>query len=108
LQGIRGWSQKTRYEWEKALTFYFLAPGKILLTPLGHRGSEELHLGLQLAVLIGKLRGRTCSHLHLVRCSIPLLLSYDALLASLVVLAKSLLTLTTDGSKLGLELPRGS
>jgi hypothetical protein len=59
----------------------------------------------KLAVLLGKLRGHMCSLLHLVRCGVPLLLGYDALLASLIVLVKSSLTLTTDGFELGLELP---
>jgi hypothetical protein len=48
-----------------------------------------------------------CSILHLVRCGVQLLLSYDALLASLITLTKSLLTLTVDGPELRLELPGG-
>jgi hypothetical protein len=60
-----------------------------------------------LVVLLGKLRGCTCSLLHLVRCGVPLLSGYDALLASLIALVKSSLTLMADGFELRLELPRG-
>jgi hypothetical protein len=72
--------------------------------PLGHRGSEGLHLKLQLAVLLGKLRGRTCGILHLVHCGVLLPLSYDTFLVNLIVLTKSMLTLTADGFKLRLKL----
>jgi hypothetical protein len=75
---------------------------------MDHRGLEGLHLlRLQLVVLLGKLRGRTCSLLHPVRCGVPLLPGYDALLEILIVLTKSLLTLMADGFELRLELPRG-
>jgi hypothetical protein len=60
-----------------------------------------------LVVLLGKTRGRTCSFLHVVHYGVPLLSSYDALLASLVALTKSSLTLTANGPKLGLELLSG-
>jgi hypothetical protein len=71
--------------------------------PLGHRGSEGLHLGLQLVVLLGKPRGRTRGILHLVLYGGLLPLSYDAFLAMLIALTKSMLTHTADGFKLGLE-----
>jgi hypothetical protein len=60
-----------------------------------------------LAVLLGKTRGHTCSLLHLVHYGVPLLSSYDALLASLIVLTKSSLTRMVDGPELRLELPSG-
>jgi hypothetical protein len=75
--------------------------------PLGHRGSEGFHLGLYLAVLLGKLRGRKYSLLPLVRRGVLLIPSYNALLASLVALTKIMLTLTADRFKPGLELARG-
>jgi hypothetical protein len=71
--------------------------------PLGHRGSEGFHLGLQLAVLLGKPRGHALSLLHPVLHGVLLPLSYVALLASLVALEKSMLALMVDGVKLGLE-----
>jgi hypothetical protein len=46
-----------------------------------------------------------CGILHLVLYGGLLPLSHDAFLASLVALTKSMLTLTTDRFKLGLELP---
>jgi hypothetical protein len=55
-------------------------------------------------VLLSKLRGRTCSLLHLVYHGVLLPLSYDAFLVSLVMFTKSMLMLTTDGFKLRLEL----
>jgi hypothetical protein len=55
-------------------------------------------------VLLGKLRSRTRSLLHLALCGVLLPLSYVALLASLVALAKSMLALAADGVKLSLEL----
>jgi hypothetical protein len=77
----------------------------IPLMPLGHHGSEGLHLRLELAVLLSKLRGCTYTILHLVRCGVSLLLSYDALLVSLAMFTNTMLTLMVDGSKLRLELP---
>jgi hypothetical protein len=71
---------------------------------LGHHGSEGLHLGLQLVVLLSKLRGHACSLLHLVCRGVLLPPSYDAFLVSLVMFTKSMLMLTTDGFKLRLEL----
>jgi hypothetical protein len=75
--------------------------------PLGHRGTEGLYLGLQLAVLLSKPRGHARSLLYLVIHGVLLPLSYVALLASLIALTKSMLALTADRFKLGLELPRG-
>jgi hypothetical protein len=73
---------------------------------LGHRGSEGSHLGLQLAVLLDNLRSSKCSLLQLVLCGNLLPPSYVALLASLVTLAESMLTLTADKVKIGLKLLR--
>jgi hypothetical protein len=75
--------------------------------PLGHHDSKGFHLRLQLAVLLGKPRGRACSLLHLVLHGVLLPPSYVALFASLVMLTKSMLALTADGVKLGLEPLRG-
>jgi hypothetical protein len=66
-----------------------------------------LHLGLLLAVLLGKPRGRKRGILHLVLYGGLLPPSYDAFLASLIVLTKSMLTLMADGFKLGLQPLRG-
>jgi hypothetical protein len=55
----------------------------------------------------GKLRGRKYSLLPLVHRGVLLILSYNALLASLIALTKSMLTLIADKFKVILELARG-
>jgi hypothetical protein len=72
--------------------------------PLGHHGSEGSHLELKQAVILCKPRSRTCGLLHLILRGVLLPSSYVALLASLIMLTKSMLALTADRVKIDLEL----
>jgi hypothetical protein len=79
------------------LTFHLLTHNALALEPLAYRSTKALHL-------LEKLSSHPLGVCLLVHRHVLFRLSYDTLLASFVLLPKSMLTLTTDGPKAGPEL----